>query len=166
MKVLHQLLFDLKARTTWRIEYEIRMAAQYLNKKNSNVENAKTEIKPLVYACSGCSSAAQMANYLAIRLDRNGTAEMSCIAGVGGNVKKLVRLAKSGRKIIAIDGCPLACTKACLKNHAVTPDISIELTALGVAKKNHTDFDHSEAAIILQNLQEGMLRPLLQSRTA
>lgn len=166
MKVLHQLLFDLKARTVWRIEYEIRMAVHYLSKKNSSMENANTEIKPLVYACSGCSSAAQMANFLAIRLDRNGAAEMSCIAGVGGNVKKLVRLAKSGRKIITIDGCPLACTKACLKNHSISPDISIELTALGVAKKNHTDFDHSEAVSILQSLEEGMLRQLLQSRPA
>jgi uncharacterized metal-binding protein len=130
------------------------------------MEKYKTVLKPLVYACSGCSSAAQMANYLAIRLDRKGTAEMSCIAGVGGNVKKLVRLAKSGRKIIAIDGCPLACTKACLKNHAISPDISIELTTLGVAKKNHADFDHSEAAGILQTVEEGILRPLLQSQPA
>ena len=41
---------------------------------------------------------------------------MSCIAGVGGNVKKLVKTAQSGRKIIAIDGCPLACAKACGAN--------------------------------------------------
>lgn len=38
---------------------------------------------PIVYSCSGCSSAAQLANYLALRLDRSGSAEMSCIAGVG-----------------------------------------------------------------------------------
>lgn len=36
---------------------------------------------PLVYSCSGCSSAAQMANALAVRLDREKVAEMSCIAG-------------------------------------------------------------------------------------
>lgn len=41
---------------------------------------------PLVYSCSGCSSAAQMANYMAIQLDKRGDAEMSCIAGVGGNL--------------------------------------------------------------------------------
>ena len=45
---------------------------------------------PLVYSCSGCSSAAQMANYLALQLDRQGEAEMSCIAGVGGNVKNFL----------------------------------------------------------------------------
>ncbi|HAQ85985.1 MAG TPA: zinc-binding protein, partial [Pseudomonas sp.] len=41
---------------------------------------------PLVYACSGCSNVAQLANTLAVRLDRAGLAEMSCIAGVGGRV--------------------------------------------------------------------------------
>lgn len=43
--------------------------------------------KPLVYSCSGCSSAAQMSNYLAVQLDRMGIAETPCIAGVGGNIK-------------------------------------------------------------------------------
>ena len=166
MKILHKLIFDIRARTFWRVEYEIRMACHYLNLNNKSVEIVKIETKPLVYACSGCSSAAQMANYLAIRLDRKGIAEMSCIAGVGGNVKKLVKTAKSGRKIITIDGCPLACTKACLKNHAIHSDISIELTSLGVAKKNHTDFEFSEAARILQSLEDGILRPLIQFQTA
>lgn len=48
-------------------------------------------MKPLIYSCSGCSSAAQMANYIAIKIDRKEIAEMSCIGGVGGNVKKLSR---------------------------------------------------------------------------
>jgi uncharacterized metal-binding protein len=113
--------------------------------------------KPLVYSCSGCSSAAQMANYLAIQLDRSAIAEMSCIAGVGGNVKKLVKTALSGRRIIAIDGCPLACSKACLANHSITPDVSIELTSLGVKKKQHEDFDKEQADNILKYLKERVL---------
>ncbi|MBT4219916.1 MAG: zinc-binding protein, partial [Rhodospirillaceae bacterium] len=39
---------------------------------------------PLVFSCSGCSSAAQTTNTLALLLDRDGEAQMSCIAGVGG----------------------------------------------------------------------------------
>ena len=113
--------------------------------------------KPIVYSCSGCSSAAQMANYLAIQLDRKGVAEMSCIAGVGGNVKKLVRTASSGRKIIVIDGCPLACSKACLKNHSLQPDVHIELTSLGVAKRQHEDFDLEQAKNILAHIETNLL---------
>lgn len=114
---------------------------------------SKSFEKPLIYSCSGCSSAAQMANYLAVQLDRKGLAEMSCIAGVGGNVKKLVRTALSGRKIIVIDGCPLACSKACLSNHGIVPDHHIELTALGVAKRQHEDFNVQQANEILRDME-------------
>ena len=110
--------------------------------------------KPLIYSCSGSSSAAQMANYLAIQIDRKGIADMSCIAGVGGNVKKLVKTALSGRKIIVIDGCPLACSKACLSHHSIEPDLHIELTGYGVSKINHEDFDKSEADELLDVFQE------------
>ena len=64
---------------------------------------------PLVYACSGCSNVAQLANDCALALDARGLAEMSCIAGVGGKVKSLVRKARAGRPIIALDGCELRC---------------------------------------------------------
>jgi uncharacterized metal-binding protein len=94
-----------------------------------------------------------MTNYLAIQLDRLGIAEMSCIAGVGGNVKKLVKTALSGRKIITIDGCPLACSKACLSNHSIQPDLEIELTRMGVPKKQHEDFNKEQATVILDNLK-------------
>ncbi len=115
--------------------------------------NTIIDKQPLVYSCSGCSSAAQLSNWLAVMLDRQGIAEMSCIAGVGGNVKKLVRTALSKRQIIVIDGCPLACAKACLQNHAVTPNLHFELTALGVPKKQHEDFDPGQAIEILRFLR-------------
>lgn len=52
---------------------------------------------PLVYACSDCSSAGQMSNYIARELDRREVAEMSCISGVGDNVPHLMRIALSAR---------------------------------------------------------------------
>lgn len=79
---------------------------------------------------------------------------MSCIAGVGGNVKKLVRTAKSGRKLIAIDGCPLACAKACLQNHNLMPDIHVDLSRLGVAKAQHEDFEKEQAHGALEQIEQ------------
>lgn len=101
---------------------------------------------PLVYSCSGCSSAAQMANHLAIRLDRDGAAEMSCIAGVGGGVTGLVRTARSGRAILALDGCVLKCVSACLANAGVSADSHLLLSDYGVKKRKHADFDGAQAA--------------------
>ena len=90
---------------------------------------------PLVYSCSGCSNVAQLANDLAIVLDREGYAQMSCIAGVGGDVKGLVKLAQSGRPILAIDGCRIACVHKTLAKHNVTPQWHLELTSFVLKKK-------------------------------
>lgn len=101
--------------------------------------------RPLVYSCSGSSSAAQLANAVALKLDRDGTAEMSCIAGVGGDVPALVRTAKSGRPIIALDGCALACVRHSLARHGVRADMYFLLSDYGVGKRDHADFDPDEA---------------------
>lgn len=101
---------------------------------------------PLVYSCSGCSSAAQMANQMALWLDRQGEAEMSCIAGVGGGVTGLLRTARAGRPIVALDGCILHCVKACLDNAGVSPDLHLTLSGYGVKKRRHADFDTVQAA--------------------
>jgi len=100
---------------------------------------------PLVYSCSGCSSAAQTANYIALKLDRDGEAEMSCISGVGGNVASLVKKAQSGRPVIALDGCVLACTLNCLAERGVTADYHLKLQEHGVKKRYHADFDQENA---------------------
>ena len=103
---------------------------------------------PLVYSCSGCSSAAQMANAMALWLDRAGAAEMSCIAGVGGGVTGLVRAAQSGRPILALDGCVLHCVSACLEQAGVRPDAHLTLSDYGVRKRRHADFDLEEAQAV------------------
>lgn len=106
----------------------------------------------LVYSCSGCSSAAQLANYVAVQLDRKNYAEMSCIAGVGGGVTSLVQKAQSGRKILALDGCPLKCVEHCLGRHKIKPDQHLVLSELGVKKMIHQDFDKIQAEEILNQI--------------
>lgn len=93
-----------------------------------------------------------MANHLAVALDRRGLAEMSCIAGVGGDVPKLVRVAKSGRPIIGIDGCALACVRQCLARHGVQPTTYHLLSDHGVRKRYQADFDPAEAERVLEEL--------------
>ena len=109
---------------------------------------------PLVYSCSGCSSAAQMANYMALQLDRREIAEMSCIAGVGGDVPHLVRIAQSGRPILALDGCPLQCVKNSLAQRGVIPTKHVMLHEHGVNKRYRTEFNRNEAELSLQNIAE------------
>lgn len=116
--------------------------------------NSPATLRPLVYSCSGCSSAAQLANHVAVRLDRSGVAEMSCIAGVGGDVPSLLKTARSGRPIIALDGCALVCVKSSLARHGITPKLHYQLQHYGVKKRQHEDFDVQQAASILDRIQD------------
>ena len=103
---------------------------------------------PLVYSCSGCSNIAQLANRVALELDRDRVAEMSCIAGVGGGVAPLVRKAKSGRAIVALDGCPLKCVVKCLAIHGIEPTFKFQLTDFGIQKKFHIDFLKTDVEVV------------------
>jgi len=111
---------------------------------------------PIVYSCSGCSSAAQTANQVALELDRMGVAEMSCIAGIGGDDKPILKLARSGRPLAVIDGCPLLCARSCLARHGIEPHLHWQLAEHGVKKRFHHDVDPDQArtmtALIAQDL--------------
>ncbi|WP_217475286.1 putative zinc-binding protein [Stutzerimonas stutzeri] len=120
---------------------------------------------PLVYACSGCSNVAQLANSLAVRLDRTGLAEMSCIAGVGGGVAPLVNKARSGRPMLAIDGCPLHCVKACLTQHGVTPDVHITLSSYGLRKRYREDCSEQELTALFEDVKGIITSDRMQVRT-
>lgn len=121
---------------------------------------------PLVYSCSGCSSAAQLTNQVALQLDRRGAAEMSCIAGVGGDVPHLLKIARSGRPIVALDGCPLVCVKSCLSRHGIVADRHYQLQQYGVKKRYQQDFDPVEAERVIALVMADLQAPLAASGAA
>ncbi len=88
----------------------------------------------MVYACSGCSDTGELADRIARKLARDGVAEMSCIAGVGGCVRPLLNTAKSAAQVLAIDGCPLACVANTLRVAGVRDYEHLELHKLGFRK--------------------------------
>ena len=100
--------------------------------------------KTTVYSCSGCSNVAQLANRIAVKLDRDNEATMSCIAGVGGDVVSLVKQAKIAEEILVLDGCALAYASNCLKRHSIEADLHIILTDYELTKNYRSDFDDQE----------------------
>jgi uncharacterized metal-binding protein len=59
---------------------------------------------------------------------------MSCLAGIGGRVKPLVNKAASAARILAIDGCPLNCTRHTLELAGFKKFDHLELHKLGIRK--------------------------------
>ncbi len=110
--------------------------------------------KPLVYSCSGCSSAAQLANQLSLKLDHSGNFEMSCIAGVGARLPSFVKQAQRAQDILCIDGCSLQCAARCLKSISVTPTWHFLVSALGIEKRKHDLPKEEEVSLALTSLSE------------
>jgi uncharacterized metal-binding protein len=127
---------------------EWAMPKNEIERQSERAQRERYARLPLVYACSGCSSAAQLANQMALRLDHAELAEMSCIAGVGAGVKPLARTARSGRPILALDGCPLHCVRHALALQGVAPAVHVDLSQHGVHKDLHRlpDTQESEEA--------------------
>ncbi|MFJ8581065.1 putative zinc-binding protein [Micromonospora sp. NPDC093277] len=61
-----------------------------------------------------------------------------------GDVAPLLRLARSGRPLLALDGCPLVCVAATLRRHGLTPDGHVVLSDHGVRKRRHVDPDEAD----------------------
>jgi uncharacterized metal-binding protein len=95
---------------------------------------------------SGCSDAGELADRIARRLAREGAAEMSCLAGIGGRVKPLVNKAASAERILAINGCPLNCTRHTLELAGFKNFDHLELHTLGLRKNSCPVTDENIAA--------------------
>jgi uncharacterized metal-binding protein len=113
---------------------------------NENQDAPLKKPATVVYACSGCSDAGELADRIARRLTREGAAEMSCLAGIGGRVKPLVNKANAAERILAIDGCPLNCTRHTLELAGFKHFEHLELHKLGFRKGSCPASDERIAA--------------------
>jgi len=90
----------------------------------------------VIYACSGCSDAGELADRTARALSQQKRGEMSCPAGIGGRVKSLIVKAEKAHHIVAIDGCPLNCARHTLEQAGFQTLHHLELHKLGLRKGN------------------------------
>lgn len=61
---------------------------------------------------------------------------MFCTVGIGGRVKPIMENTQSADKILAIDGCPLDCTKKCLEQAGFNDFKHLRVTDCGMEKGN------------------------------
>jgi uncharacterized metal-binding protein len=73
-------------------------------------------------------------------------------AGVIGEVIPVIQLVKSGRPIIAIDGCSLGCTKACLQGKNIKIDHYFDLSEYGFEKRSKWDDSLAENTVPMANI--------------
>ncbi len=59
---------------------------------------------------------------------------MFCLAGVGGRVSGIMKTTEAAQAILAIDGCPLNCTKKCLEEAGFVDFKHLQLADIGMNK--------------------------------
>jgi uncharacterized metal-binding protein len=88
----------------------------------------------LIFACSGAADVGAIADQAARKLTRDGAGRMFCLAGIGGRIDSIMKTTESTSTILAIDGCPLNCVKACLEKAGFSKFAHLQLADLGMEK--------------------------------
>ena len=88
----------------------------------------------LIFACSGAADVGAVADMAARKMTREGAGKMFCLAGVGGRIEPIMKTTQSAEKILAIDGCPLNCVKACLEQAGFKNFMHLQLAEMGLEK--------------------------------
>ncbi len=88
----------------------------------------------LIFACSGAADVGQVADLAARKLTSEGAGKMFCLAGVGGRVSGIMATTQAAKAILAIDGCPLDCTRKTLEEAGFCQFEHVRISDLGLEK--------------------------------
>lgn len=88
----------------------------------------------LIFACSGGSDVGEITDKTARKLGSQGKGKMFCLAGIGGRIEPIMNATKQAENLVAIDGCPLNCTKQSLELAGITEFKHVNLQDAGLVK--------------------------------
>ena len=106
--------------------------------------------------CSGGSNCGQITNHVAIKLNEEGVGRVYCLAGIGAHIDGMVETARGVKRIVALDGCKVACAKNTIEHAGLKMTDWICVTEQGV-DKNHSFFIEEEDVERITNLTKKLL---------
>lgn len=113
----------------------------------------------ILLPCSGGSNCGQLANQAAVELTKEGAGTIYCLAGVGAHIESMVAAVTSAEKVIAIDGCPVACAKKTLAHTGIVPAHWVCVTELGVTKTHELTLTPADIALVTQQVKKVLAAP-------
>ena len=102
----------------------------------------------IIFACSGCADVGELADQTARKLTRDGAGKMACLAGISGRISSIVKSTEAAQSILAIDGCPLDCTRKTLEIAGIVKVNHLRLSDLGF-EKGKTEVSGSSVASVI-----------------
>ncbi len=110
--------------------------------------------------CSGGSNCGQIANQVAVKLTEDGIGNIYCLAGIGAHIEGMVESARSAKRIVAIDGCSVACAKKTVEHAGLPVTDWVCVTEEGIDKIHQFDLSPEDIALIAQRTKESLAKPL------
>ncbi len=104
--------------------------------------------------CSGASNCGQIANQVAVKLTEEGVGNMYCLAGIGAHNEGMVESAKSANRLVAIDGCSVACAKKLIEHLGLAVTDWICVTGLGINKVHEFNIMPGEVAMVMKSVKK------------
>lgn len=105
-----------------------------MSDKNKKICACNEDEVRLIFACSGGADVGHLSDRAARKMMADGCGKMFCLAGIGGKVPGILKTTKEADAILAIDGCPVDCTKKSLEASGISNFIHFQVTALGFEK--------------------------------
>jgi len=106
--------------------------------------------------CSGGSNCGQIANRVAVSLDILGVGRIYCLAGIGAHIDGMVESVRGAKRIVALDGCNVACAKKTVEHAGLKVTDWVCVTDQGV-DKNHSFFIDEEDVERITDLTRELL---------
>lgn len=107
----------------------------------------------LIFPCSGGSDVGELSDRAARKMANCGQAKMFCLSGIGAHIPGMIESTKAANKLIAIDGCPVSCSKKTLE-HAGFKVMAFNLKDIGF-EKGKTKVDDESIDKVLSKITGG-----------
>ena len=117
-----------------------------------------------ILPCSGGSNCGQIANQAAVSLDVLGVGHIYCLAGIGAHIDGMVESARGAKRIVALDGCQVACAKKTIEHAGLTVTDWICVTDEGINKSHNLLLDQADIELITRRTKDLLAKPA-QART-
>jgi len=115
----------------------------------------------IIFSCSGASNCGQIANRVAVSLDVLGTGRMYCLAGIGAHIDGMVESARGAMRILALDGCNVACAKNTVEHAGLKVTDWICVTEQGIEKQHSFFIEETDVERITELARDLLNKPVI-----
>jgi uncharacterized metal-binding protein len=113
----------------------------------------------ILFPCSGGSNCGQIANQVVLKLTEEGLGNIYCLAGIGAHIEGMIESVRSAKRIVALDGCSVACARKSIEHAGLTVTDWICVTDEGVAKNHQFKLAPEDIDLIVRKTKESLAKP-------